>query len=237
MHVCGYVFCIYCSGANNDCSNVRADIVFVVDSTGSIQFANQGTPQDPNPNYTFMRQFMANIIDGFTVGANDVRVGAVTFSNKGVNRFFLNTYTNKADVTAALLNLAYDGGAKTNTSGGLRLMHANQFSTTNGARDYVPKIAILITDGYSTVDDVMTSPEAQAARNKGIKIYAVGITDKATTTYGRQELSLIVSLPQQENKNWFAADDFDALTAIEQPLLMEICNADADPCRLTYSVG
>ena len=216
-----YVFHIICLGANNDCNDVRADFVFVVDSTSSIK----------GPNYDLVRQFMANIVDGFNIGVNDVRVGAVTFSNKGINRFFLNTYTNAADVTTALLNLPYDGGGKTNTSGGLRMMHADQFTAANGVRNYVKKIAILITDGYSSADEANTIPEAQTARAEGITIYAIGIGNRATGVSGRQELSLIVSLPQQENKNWFAAADFDALTAIEQPLLMEICNADADPCK------
>ena len=237
LSTCGYIMwlfacysgCVFriCPGTDT-CSDIRADIVFVVDSSGSIRDADPGTDANPNPNYTFMRQFMANIVDGFTIGPNDVQVGAVTFSNEGVNRFFLNTYNNQADLTAALLNLAYDGG-NTNTSGGLRRMHEDQFSAANGGRDNVDKIAIVITDGISTYDKELTIPEAETARNKGITIYAVGVTDAATTGAGRQELSLMSSLPQVENENWFAAPDFDTLNTIEETLLTAAC--DDDPSK------
>ena len=56
------------------------------------------------------------------------------------------SYNNKADARNAVLNAQYLGG-NTNTSGGLRVMHSNVFTTQNGDRPNVMNIALVITDG------------------------------------------------------------------------------------------
>ena len=43
-----------------------------------------------------------------------------------------------------------------------------------GAREDVPRIGIVITDGVSTYDSELTIPEALKAKNKRISMFAVG---------------------------------------------------------------
>ena len=60
-------------------------------------------------------------------------------------------------------------GSDTNTSGGLREMHRNQFQASNGDRPGVSNTAIVITDGVSTIDQNDTIPAAEAARADDIR--------------------------------------------------------------------
>ena len=61
-------------------------------------------------------------------------------------------YTNTGDVDAAIVGMKYLND-KTNTSGGLRVAKEGIFSSTSrGNRASVQDVAIVITDGISTVD-------------------------------------------------------------------------------------
>ena len=59
----------------------------------------------------------------------------------------------------------------TNTQAALRIMHTEQFSVFRGDRPNIPNIAILLTDGESTIEQQNTIPEAAEAREKSITIF------------------------------------------------------------------
>ena len=59
-------------------------------------------------------------------------------------------------------------------------MRTNLFSSNNGARSGVQKLAILLTDGQSTYHDG-TLKEAELAKDAGITIIAVGIGQKVSS--------------------------------------------------------
>ena len=65
----------------------------------------------------------------------------------------------------------YDGGT-TNTADGLLYAYQQQFTSNNGDRQNVQNIIIIITDGRSNVNPERTIPNAQAAKDRGITIYA-----------------------------------------------------------------
>jgi hypothetical protein len=99
------------------------DLVFVVDSSGSIRDNN---PSDGSyDNWNLLLEFMTQVVDGLTIGLDGSRIGVVKYSNKGESMFYLNTYTSSWDINGAILNIPYSGG-NTNTSGGLREMTLNQ---------------------------------------------------------------------------------------------------------------
>ncbi len=52
------------------------------------------------------------------------------------------------------------------------------YNTNNGDRTYAPDVSIVITDGESTYDKDKTIPYANDAKRAGIKIIAVGITNR-----------------------------------------------------------
>ena len=130
------------------CSQAILDVVFVVDSSGSIRDTN---PADgAYDNWTLLLDFIIDLLRQLNVGPSGTHVGLVAYSNYAVNEFFLNTYSNLNDVEQAVRRTNYISGF-TNTSGGLRLMY-EQFSFQHGDRPNIPNIAIVITDGNSNVD-------------------------------------------------------------------------------------
>ena len=64
--------------------------------------------------------------------------------------FHLNKYDNKKDLKAAIERIPYMGG-HTNTASALRMMHKELFTFNNGDRDNIQNVAIVLTDGRSTV--------------------------------------------------------------------------------------
>jgi len=191
------------------------DLVFVVDGSGSFQASGAG-------NWGLVRRFIADIIDRLTIGTTATRVGLVEFSNFGRNVFYLNTYNNKNDVINAVLNLAYDDG-NTNTSGGIRAMHLEQFISGRGDRQDVPNVAIIITDGVSTWDKEKTIPSAIEARNAGITIFSVGVTN----AIDENELRLMSSTPQVEGQNYFRSATFDQLNTIVSSIVTQTCSVQS----------
>ena len=203
------------------CSSVSADLVFVLDNSGSIRDTN---PDDGSyDNFELLLNFVVDIIDVLDIGGGgdvlqDTRVGLVEFSDSARNVFYLNTFSNKAQIQDAVRALEYIGG-NTNTSGGLLLMQEEQFRIQNGDRPEVANVAIVITDGQSTYDANLTIPYAESAHSAGIQIFSVGITDEINEA----ELRAIASPPQQINQNYFTSVDFQSLSLIANAVADETC--------------
>ncbi|XP_062379350.1 collagen alpha-1(XII) chain-like, partial [Sardina pilchardus] len=125
------------------------DIVFLVDGSGSI-----GTE-----NFQRVREFLHGLVDGFDVAPDRVRIGMVQYSDTQRTEFSLNTHQNKTDVLEYIDKLPYMGGG-TMTGLGLDFILKNQFVESAGSRakEKVPQIAVVITDGQSS-DNVGPSAE------------------------------------------------------------------------------
>ena len=64
----------------------QLDLVFVVDSSGSInKFDDQ--------NWGRVLSFMNTVVDNLVIGTNDVHVGLIKYSNNAEVRFKLDVYT------------------------------------------------------------------------------------------------------------------------------------------------
>ncbi len=75
-------------------------MIFLLDSSTSEGSAN------------FKKQlaFVSNFIDGFDIGPGAVQVSVVTYSSSAFAQFFLNDYTSKAALKAAIANIHYASG-------------------------------------------------------------------------------------------------------------------------------
>ena len=199
--------------AVTDPCNPVMDLVFVIDSSGSIEFAAEG-------NWNRLLAFVNKIVDKLTISSSATQVGVVRYSDDVVNSFFLNTHNSKTAVMQAISNIPYDGH-NTNTAGGIRAMRAVQFTATHRDRSGVPNVAIVITDGESTVKPENTVPEAEAAHNAGITIYSIGVTAKVK----RDEVRDISSPPHTEDQNYFLSENFeDGLNNIVDKIFGNICD-------------
>ncbi|XP_042328923.1 LOW QUALITY PROTEIN: collagen alpha-6(VI) chain-like [Sceloporus undulatus] len=167
------------------------DIVFVIDSSGSIG----------EHNYNIMKDFLIDIVNKSDVGKDRVQFGAVKYSDHPQTLFYLNTHGNKSAIIEAIEKDTLLGET-TYTAEALR--HSEDlFTVTHGSRKHkgVPQLLMVIADGESHDRDKLDAVSTRI-RNDGITIYAIGIKEAK-----RDELEIMA-----ENKdNVFFVDTFDGL--------------------------
>jgi uncharacterized protein YegL len=146
----------------------KADIVFIVDSSGSIN------DRDSN-NWNLVLGFMQEVVSTFTIGSDAVRIGAILYSEFAEVRFYLDEHFDAQSVNEAIGNFPYLDSF-TNTADGLELMN-NVFVSDRGDRENVQNIAILITDGQANMRIGEEFGVATSAKERGISILSIGVTE------------------------------------------------------------
>ncbi|KAK9964947.1 hypothetical protein ABG768_006074 [Culter alburnus] len=182
-----------------------ADIVFLVDGSASIGLEN----------FQQIRDFLSFLVQNFEIAHDRIRIGLVQYSDTPHTEFSLNTYQKKEEILNYIQNLRYKTGG-TYTGLGLEFILEQHFVEKAGSRaqQNVPQIAVVITDGDSQ-DEVES--HAQELRDRGIKIFAIGIKD-ANETLLRQ----IANEPYDQHV--YSVSDFAALQGISQSVIRELCN-------------
>uniref|UniRef100_A0A8C0GE15 Collagen type VI alpha 6 chain n=1 Tax=Chelonoidis abingdonii TaxID=106734 RepID=A0A8C0GE15_CHEAB len=181
------------------CEEMTADIMFLVDSSGSIG------PE----NFSKMKNFMRELVNKSDIGPDRVQVGVVQFSDIKKEEFQLNQYSSKSDIFSAIDKMSLIG--KTTLTGGALTFVADYFRPLKGARPAVRKILILITDGEA--QDAVESP-AKALRDEGVVIYSVGVFNANKTQL--EEIS-------GKHELVFYVENFDILKHIEDEIIFGIC--------------
>ena len=105
------------------CGIQPADILFIVDSSGSVG----------DSNFQKTLSFIKNMTKGFNVGPNDIQIGMITFDSKPYLQFHLNKFHNKNDVIHAVGRTKYTRGG-TYTHQALKYASDTSFTAANGAR-------------------------------------------------------------------------------------------------------
>ena len=201
-----------------DCSG-KADIAFVLDSSGSIRSAN---PRDRSfDNWDLMLQFVIQLISRLSISRNNIRVASLRYSHEARLDFHLNRYFTLSELTQAIRRLEYIDN-NTNTADALWMMRTVIFDPTKsgarGDRPDVPNIAILITDGVSNVNERNTIPFADQAKRDGIRILVIGVTDKID----EREL-IAISSNGVLNQTYWKSLDFQALDSIVASIINQTC--------------
>ncbi|XP_077158752.1 collagen alpha-6(VI) chain-like [Paroedura picta] len=182
------------------CKEMKADIMFLVDSSSSIG----------DDNFKKMKSFMSHLVNKSHVGLDQVRIGVVQFSDIAKEEFPLNKYSTKSDIIEAITTMvAID--SYTNTGQALGFV-AEYFKPSKGSRTSVNKILILLTDGEA--QDAVKAP-AMALREDGITIYSVGVFNANKTQL--EEIS-------GKSELVFYVENFDILKKIEDDIIFGICN-------------
>lgn len=194
-----------------------ADIVFLVDGSWSI-----GTE-----NFQKIRDFLHTLVNSFDVSPEKVQIGLVQYSSSPNSEFYLNTFDTKQKIFDYITNLSYKGGG-TLTGLGLNFLLKQHFVKEAGSRakDGVPQIAVVITDGQSQ-DNV--GPHAQELKDQGIILYAIGIKDA-----DMEQLKEIASMPHDQHI--YGVSDFTALQAISQSFIQVLCTTVEEATRLVSQV-
>ncbi len=195
------------------------DLCFIIDSSGSIRDNNP--PDGSYDNWELQQDFLSLLVGLFTVAPDATRVGAVVFSEQVNLVFSLDTYTNAQSVKDAINGIAFLGQT-TNTPEGFKVTREQCFNSGSGDRPNVPNLAIFISDGVpyppERRDPAIT--EAEALKDAGVSVVAIGVTNVIDTDFLRS----ISSPPQEEGQNYFMATDFTALESIRKAVGEGTCN-------------
>lgn len=189
------------------CTEVSlADIVFLVDSSTSIGLQN----------FQKVKNFLYSVVSGLDVRSDQVQVGLVQYSDNIYPAFQLKQSSLKSAVLEQIQNLPYSMGG-TNTGSALEFIRANYLTELSGSRakDGVPQIVILVTDGESN-DEVQDA--ADQLKRDGVFVYVVGINIQDV-----QELQKIASEPFEEFL--FTTENFSLLQELSGSLLQTLCPA------------
>ncbi|CAI9719089.1 transmembrane cell adhesion receptor mua-3-like [Octopus vulgaris] len=131
------------------CGNAVADIMFVLDDSGSIS----------KKDFLVMKTFVKKLVSTFPISSNAVQVGIITFSTNVKNQFNLNKFRNILDLNTAIDRIAHIGGW-THTYAALNYLKDSSFTAMSGDRKDVLNIAVVITDGNSN-NQVLTVKAAE----------------------------------------------------------------------------
>merc|ERR1712038_804056 len=127
-------------------------------------------------------------------------------------------------------NMGYIG-SYTNTSGGIRVAHTQQFVAERGDRSSAQNIAIILTDGTPNLDLDRTVSDADALAAANTQVYVIGITSAITEDLARDMSSGAETL----NENYFLANDFTDLSSIKTSIMdsTAFCPSAGDSGRTT----
>ncbi|KAL4227324.1 biological adhesion [Mactra antiquata] len=177
-----------------------ADVVFVVDASGSIGVDN----------FLKVKQFIKDVINWFDVAPAYTRVALIKYSTTAQFEFKFNNLTTGQDLLNTVDQISYSGGGTT-TSDALRLLRSEGFE---GERPDAPDIAIVITDGLSKYP-LITRAQADLAKQEGITMFSIGIGNLTDTN----ELLAIASDKQYMTE----VGDFDTLLKLDSIIAHRAC--------------
>ncbi|CAE1226742.1 COL6A [Acanthosepion pharaonis] len=186
------------------CKNAVADVVFVLDTSGSVGIVN----------FRKVHQFVIGIINSWKIGRNKVRVAVISFSNYAFVNIYPNQFSNKYYLIRAIKKIKYRSGG-TNTYNALRLLGI-LFQRRYGDRKYAPNIAIVVTDGKSS-NSILTKLEADKIKKKGVEMFIVPVGRRVC----RSEVRAMASYP--EYKHIISVGKFNALRKITWRITKNIC--------------
>lgn len=192
------------------CKDVPGDLLFLIDSSGSIY------PED----YDKMKDFMKSVISTSFVSKNEVHIGVMQFASIQKLEFSLRKYFTKTEILAAVDSMVQIGGGT--LTGGAISEVSQYFDPKEGGRPDLPQRLIVITDGEA--QDEVKGPAA-ALRANGVLVYAIGVMEANTT----QLLEISGS-----TERMYVERDFDGLKDLERQVSLELCDPERGEEKMLY---
>ena len=151
-----------------DCSSgVVRDVVFAIDTSSSIGYST----------FQLVRELTENIITSIKVNSPETLFGLITFDSYARFEFNITRHTDLSTLLPAINpGLPYYRGYSTNTASALSLLlYASAEGGLLQLRNETSKIAIVITDGYSSSFSSLQSAANSLHAANIYDVYAVGI--------------------------------------------------------------
>ncbi|KAI0230884.1 Collagen alpha-6(VI) chain [Lamellibrachia satsuma] len=198
------------------CTELRGDLVFMLDASGSIGEKNPENEPELY-NWNLLQDFVVSVVERLTIATNMTRVAVIRYADAAAVIFLLNRFNRAGDVIDEVKKLKYVKG-KTNIAGALQTARTEVFTQARGDRPGVRNIGIIITDGEATVDANNTLPEAELVKQDGVRMFAIGITEFVQ----RSELEAIASDPVEDHVMYVS--QFGQVEELTSRLIWKICN-------------
>lgn len=171
------------------------DVVFIIDDSGSIPF------DQFKKGLSAIRLLIGDAKSGS-------KFAAIKFSDKA-NLLFNFVSPNQA--RTKLLNVAQNGGM-TNTQDALKMARRDLFlnPAASGHRQNAHRLAVVVTDGNSNIQQDQTVPQANQLKGIGTRVMVIAVGNYGDS--GRKEMKDIASYPSE--KNLYVVDDFDTMNQL-----------------------
>ena len=190
------------------------DVVLILDQSSSLV---TGQPNYDNWDI-HMLGFAASLVQSFPISPDLTQLGLMKFSDEADIVFHLNNHTETDTILEVLQQLDIDGG-DTNIAGALEVARTKMFVEERGARlkPEVRRVLFLVTDGTATINVSRTQTEAELAKDAGIQIYTIGVTERVD----QRQLEMIASFPPE--MHFYYVPDFFMLENVVRDLTLSAC--------------
>uniref|UniRef100_A0A8C5CCN3 Collagen type XII alpha 1 chain n=1 Tax=Gadus morhua TaxID=8049 RepID=A0A8C5CCN3_GADMO len=190
-------------GSYNKCSvSAVADVVFVVDGSGSVG----------QENFKHLRSVMVTVAGAFEIGADKTRVAVVQYSDEVGPQFPLRQHLSRGELVRAINAMPFKGG-KAMTGAALDYVLEHSFSEAGGARPGFPKVAVVI--GASKSQDSV-EVQARRLRGAGVEVFVLGIKEADA-----EEMTLMASTPHSTHV--YSVLDFEQIKRVHKALVTQVC--------------
>ncbi|CAL8395349.1 unnamed protein product [Arctogadus glacialis] len=179
-----------------------ADVVFVVDGSGSVG----------QENFKHLRSVMATVAGAFEIGADKTRVAVVQYGDAVGPRFSLRQHLSRGELVRAINAMPFKGG-EAMTGAALDYVLEHSFSEAGGARPGFPKVAVVI--GASKSRDSVEVP-ARRLRGAGVEVFVLGIKEADA-----EEMTLMASTPHSTHV--YSVVDFEQIKRVHKALVTQVC--------------
>ena len=198
------------------------DVVFVVDTSGSIGSSN----------FQLIRDFIGDISTELIHNSPRSAVGVILFNGNAHIEFDLQAHINLSTLLPAINQLPYSGGS-TSTHEALKLLLSSARDGRLGLRNSSSNVAIIITDGRSNSPSETSSAAAELHASNIFDIYAVGVSGA--------NLAELQEISSSQEFVFFNMSFSDlALQSLQNSILDRLCNSKHKTkvdefCKYLYS--
>ncbi len=141
------------------------DVGFIVDRSGSMY-----------SDYGKEKEFVKALADTFSISKDGSRAAVITFNSKAAINVKFSDHETVAGFKTAVDGLR-DPTGKTRIDKALKLARDELLTSKHGARENIPKLLVLLTDGSQTDAEGAVPPGDVAAglRQSGVRLIVIGM--------------------------------------------------------------
>uniref|UniRef100_A0A0L8HVA9 VWFA domain-containing protein n=1 Tax=Octopus bimaculoides TaxID=37653 RepID=A0A0L8HVA9_OCTBM len=188
----------------NDCASAQIDLVFLIDSSGSVE----------KPDFEKTKTFLKNIVYNLDISPEKTRVAVIRFADTPNVSFFLGDHNTNFAVRNAIDAIIYDGtGTATDTA----LDKARTSVFTNTRKSVASKVLVLVTDGKSNNENE-TIAAAEKLKDDGVTIFTIGVVNPKVS-------ELIAAASEPSCTHFINLKDYNEIGFIVKEIESDSCKA------------